>query len=40
MRHFADDLRNSFFPAGATITFTTEDYGLACYTGQRKRDSA
>lgn len=29
-----------FFPAGATITFTTEDYGLACYTGQRKRDSA
>ncbi|KAK9417653.1 putative RmlC-like cupin domain-containing protein [Seiridium unicorne] len=25
-----------FFPAGATITFTTSDYGLAFYCGQRK----
>jgi ethanolamine utilization protein EutQ (cupin superfamily) len=28
-----------FFPKGATITFTTSDYGLAFYCGQRK-DSA
>ncbi|KAI0177548.1 putative ethanolamine utilization protein [Pestalotiopsis sp. NC0098] len=25
-----------FFPAGSTITFTTSDYGLAFYCGQRK----
>lgn len=25
-----------YFPAGATITFTTTDYGLAFYCGQRK----
>lgn len=25
-----------YFPAGATITFTTTDYGLAFYVGQRK----
>lgn len=25
-----------FFPAGSTITFTTSDYGLAFYVGQRK----
>ncbi|KAL1311325.1 hypothetical protein AAFC00_001502 [Neodothiora populina] len=29
-----------YFPKGATITFTTKTYGLACYTGQRKRDGA
>ena len=25
-----------YFPAGSTITFTTTDYGLAFYCGQRK----
>jgi ethanolamine utilization protein EutQ (cupin superfamily) len=25
-----------FFPKGSTITFTTENYGLAFYVGQRK----
>lgn len=25
-----------FFPKGSTITFTTTDYGLAFYVGQRK----
>ncbi|CAJ2501239.1 Uu.00g040920.m01.CDS01 [Anthostomella pinea] len=29
-----------YFPAGSKITFTTEDFGLAFYTGQRARDSA
>ncbi|KAF2257365.1 putative ethanolamine utilization protein [Trematosphaeria pertusa] len=29
-----------FFPKGAKITFTTEDYGLAFYTGQRKEGAA
>jgi ethanolamine utilization protein EutQ (cupin superfamily) len=29
-----------FFPNGAKITFTTEDYGLAFYTGQRKEGAA
>lgn len=29
-----------YFPAGATITFKTEDYGLAFYTGQRKEGAA
>lgn len=28
------------FPAGCTITFTTEDFGLAFYVGQRKKDAA
>ncbi|KAH6660921.1 RmlC-like cupin domain-containing protein [Truncatella angustata] len=27
-----------FFPAGSTITFTTSDYGLAFYCGQRKHN--
>ncbi|KAK8079495.1 hypothetical protein PG997_007313 [Apiospora hydei] len=26
-----------FFPDGATITFTTENYGLAFFCGQRKK---
>ncbi|CAM1501471.1 Fc.00g034550.m01.CDS01 [Cosmosporella sp. VM-42] len=26
-----------YFPKGATITFTTTDYGLAFYCGQRKK---
>lgn len=26
-----------FFPKGVTITFTTTDYGLAFYCGQRKK---
>lgn len=25
-----------YFPKGSRITFTTEDFGLAFYTGQRK----
>lgn len=29
-----------FFPNGAKITFTTDDYGLAFYTGQRKQGAA
>lgn len=29
-----------FFPNGSKITFTTEDYGLALYVGQRKKDYA
>ncbi|KAK5130328.1 hypothetical protein LTR08_002214 [Meristemomyces frigidus] len=29
-----------YFPKGAKITFTTEDYGLAFYTGQRKQGAA
>lgn len=29
-----------YFPAGAKITFTTESYGLAFYTGQRKEGGA
>jgi ethanolamine utilization protein EutQ (cupin superfamily) len=29
-----------YFPKGAKITFTTEDYGLAFYTGQRKEGAA
>lgn len=29
-----------YFPAGCTITFTTPDYGLAFYTGQRKEGTA
>ncbi|KAI0148024.1 putative ethanolamine utilization protein [Hypoxylon sp. NC0597] len=29
-----------YFPKGSKITFTTEDYGLAFYTGQRKKDAA
>ncbi|KAG9639720.1 hypothetical protein KCU61_g2392, partial [Aureobasidium melanogenum] len=29
-----------FFPKGSTITFTTEDYGLAFYTGARKEGAA
>ena len=29
-----------YFPKGAKITFTTEDYGLACFTGQRKEGGA
>ncbi|KAK3074466.1 hypothetical protein LTR53_003074 [Teratosphaeriaceae sp. CCFEE 6253] len=28
------------FPKGSKITFTTEDYGLAFYTGQRKEGTA
>lgn len=28
-----------FFPKGSTITFTTPDYGLAFYVGQRKKDA-
>ncbi|KAL1972569.1 hypothetical protein VTN31DRAFT_6983 [Thermomyces dupontii] len=29
-----------FFPKGAKITFSTISYGLAFYTGQRKKDAA
>jgi ethanolamine utilization protein EutQ (cupin superfamily) len=29
-----------YFPKGSKITFTTEDFGLAFYTGQRPKDSA
>ena len=29
-----------YFPKGATITFSTEDYGLAFYTGQRVEGGA
>ncbi|GAB7344785.1 hypothetical protein MBLNU457_3250t1 [Dothideomycetes sp. NU457] len=29
-----------YFPKGAKITFTTEDYGLAFYTGARKQGAA
>lgn len=29
-----------FFPKGSTITFTTSDYGLAFYTGQKKKGEA
>ncbi|KAJ9635420.1 hypothetical protein H2201_003080 [Coniosporium apollinis] len=29
-----------YFPAGAKITFSTESYGLAFYTGQRKEGGA
>ncbi|RMY42995.1 hypothetical protein D0865_11570 [Hortaea werneckii] len=29
-----------YFPKGAKITFTTDDYGLAFYTGQRKQGAA
>ncbi|KAK3671503.1 hypothetical protein LTR78_008602 [Recurvomyces mirabilis] len=29
-----------YFPKGSKITFTTEDYGLAFYTGQRKQGAA
>ncbi|KAF2753486.1 hypothetical protein EJ05DRAFT_219237 [Pseudovirgaria hyperparasitica] len=29
-----------FFPKGATITFRTEEYGLAFYTGQRAEGAA
>ena len=29
-----------YFPAGSKITFTTEDFGLAFYTGQRKEGAA
>lgn len=29
-----------YFPKGAKITFTTEDYGLAFYTGARKEGAA
>ncbi|KAJ6003051.1 Ethanolamine utilization EutQ [Penicillium sp. IBT 35674x] len=29
-----------YFPKGAKITFTTEDYGLAFYTGQRAEGAA
>ncbi len=29
-----------YFPKGSKITFTTEDFGLAFYTGQRSKDSA
>jgi len=29
-----------FFPKGSKITFTTDDYGLACFTGQRKKGGA
>lgn len=29
-----------WFPKGAKITFTTESYGLAFFTGARKRDGA
>lgn len=28
-----------FFPKGSTITFTTSDYGLAFYVGQRKENA-
>ena len=29
-----------YFPAGSTITFKTDDYGLAFYVGQRKEGAA
>jgi ethanolamine utilization protein EutQ (cupin superfamily) len=29
-----------YFPKGAKITFTTDDYGLAFYTGQRAEGEA
>lgn len=29
-----------FFPKGAKITFSTEEYGLAFYTGQRAEGAA
>jgi len=29
-----------YFPKGSTITFTTPTYGLAFYTGQRKKGAA
>jgi ethanolamine utilization protein EutQ (cupin superfamily) len=29
-----------YFPKGSKITFTTEEGGLAFYTGQRKKDAA
>lgn len=29
-----------YFPKGAKITFTTDDYGLAFYTGARKEGAA
>lgn len=29
-----------YFPKGSKITFTTSDYGLAFYTGQRKEGTA
>lgn len=29
-----------YFPKGSKITFTTEDFGLAFYVGQRPKDSA
>lgn len=29
-----------YFPKGSKITFKTDDYGLAFYTGQRKKDAA
>ncbi|KAI9709919.1 MAG: hypothetical protein M1820_002997 [Bogoriella megaspora] len=29
-----------YFPKGAKITFTTDDYGLAFYTGARKEGTA
>jgi ethanolamine utilization protein EutQ (cupin superfamily) len=29
-----------YFPKGCKITFETEDFGLAFYTGQRKKDGA
>lgn len=29
-----------FFPKGVTVTFTSEEGGLAFYVGQRKRDGA
>ncbi|KAI0483166.1 putative ethanolamine utilization protein [Xylariaceae sp. FL0804] len=29
-----------YFPAGSKITFTTDDYGLAFYCGQRAKDTA
>jgi ethanolamine utilization protein EutQ (cupin superfamily) len=29
-----------YFPKGSKITFTTEDYGLGFYTGQRAEGAA
>ncbi|KUI59976.1 Ethanolamine utilization protein EutQ [Cytospora mali] len=29
-----------YFPKGVTVTFTTTDYGLGFFVGQRKKDSA
>ncbi|KAI1470057.1 putative ethanolamine utilization protein [Daldinia caldariorum] len=29
-----------YFPKGSKITFTTEDYGLGFFCGQREKDSA